>query len=197
MSPQLNHVILGLDGRRGGARDALEDLAHITQVVGVVRFRGGWSETLLDHLVDIDRIGNNVVTHALDGLSVGGVLVLEEEPIHYIVEDVVHGLLRVGLNINHVEVADITRRDVVATTTWGSHGSHKLNGSNDSEFLLIGIDFVPATVIHPLTEELDGRLCSIHLLLRHVEIIDENEALLAKGRSIDTLSALFHLAIDD
>lgn len=197
MCPQLDHVILGLDGLRGGARDALEDLAHITQVVGVVRFRRGRSEALLDHLVDIDRIGNNVVTHALDGFGVGGVLVLEEEPIHDIVEDVVHGLLRVGLNVNNIEMADIARRDVVATTTWGSHGSHKLNCSNDSEFLLIGIDFVPATVIHPLTEELNGRLCSVHFLLRHVEIINENEALLAKGRSIDTLSALFHLAIDD
>ena len=122
---------------------------------------------------------------------------LEEEPIHDIVEDVVHGLLRVGLNVNNVKVAHITRRDMVATTTWWSHGSRELNGDNSSELLLIGIDFVPATVVHPLTEELNWRLSSIHLLLRHVEIIDEDEALFAKGRSIDTLSALFHFTIDD
>jgi hypothetical protein len=56
MSPQLDHVIFGLNSLGGGAGDALEDLAHITQVIGVVRFGRGGSEALLDHLVDVDCV---------------------------------------------------------------------------------------------------------------------------------------------
>jgi hypothetical protein len=56
VSPKLDHVILCLDGLRGGTRDALEDLAHITQVIGVVGFCRSRSEALLDHLVNIDGI---------------------------------------------------------------------------------------------------------------------------------------------
>jgi len=56
MSPEFDHIILSLNSLGRGTRDTLEDLAHITQVVSVMRLGWGRAETLLDHLVDDNGI---------------------------------------------------------------------------------------------------------------------------------------------
>ncbi len=43
------------------------------------------------------------------------------------------------------------------------------------EFL--SIEIIPASVIHPLPEKLDGRLCAKLFFLRHVQVIDKNDNL--------------------
>ena len=41
-------------------------------------------------------------------------------------------------------------------------------------FKLFGVKVIPAAVIHPLSEQLNWRLCSIFLFLWHVQVIDED-----------------------
>ncbi len=50
-------------------------------------------------------------------------------------------------------------------------------------------------MIQILPDDLNRWLCAIRFLLRHVEIINENNAFLSNRRSIVPLSPLFHLAV--
>lgn len=42
----------------------------------------------------------------------------------------------------------------------------------------LGVKIIPSTIIHPLSEKLNWRLCAIFLFLRHVKIINENNNLI-------------------
>ena len=43
---------------------------------------------------------------------------------------------------------------------------------------------VPVSVVDPLSQQLDGRLCAVLLLGRHVQVVDKHDALLAQRRSV-------------
>jgi len=51
-------------------------------------------------------------------------------------------------------------------------------------------------MIQELSEELEWRLSTIFLLLGHIEIINEDDELLANGRAIDAFSPLLKLFIE-
>ena len=55
---------------------------------------------------------------------------------------------------------------------------------------------VPALLAEVLPQDLDRRLCSVLLLLRHVKIIHENDAFLSYWGSVDTLPSLLHFGVD-
>jgi hypothetical protein len=55
---------------------------------------------------------------------------------------------------------------------------------------------VPTFVIEVLADEFDGGLCSVLLLLGHVEVVDENNASFADGRSVDSLAQFVQFAVD-
>ena len=51
-----------------------------------------------------------------------------------------------------------------------------------------GFAVVPASEVHPLTQQLNGRLSSVHFQRRHVEIVDEEDQELAQRRSKHTFT---------
>ena len=51
-----------------------------------------------------------------------------------------------------------------------------------------GLAVVPATEVHPLSDEFDGGLGAVHLPRRHVEVVYEEDEVLAKGRAKHTLT---------
>ena len=51
-----------------------------------------------------------------------------------------------------------------------------------------GLAVVPATEVHPLSDEFDGGLGAVHLPRWHVEVVDEEDKVLAKGRAKHTLT---------
>ena len=55
----------------------------------------------------------------------------------------------------------------------------------------------PSCMVHVLAQQLNGWLSSILLHLRHVEVINQYDLLLAYGRSIHALAPLLQLAIND
>ena len=53
-----------------------------------------------------------------------------------------------------------------------------------------GLPVIPALVVHPLPQQLDGRLCPIHLHGRHVEVVNEEDKVLAQRRTKHTLASV-------
>ena len=63
---------------------------------------------------------------------------------------------------------------------------------------MLGIlEVVPAALVEHLTQDLDGRLSSVLLYFGHVQIVDEDNNLVAETGSENTVSSLVELAIDD
>ena len=55
----------------------------------------------------------------------------------------------------------------------------------------------PVSMVNELSEQFNGRLSTIDLLGRHVEVVHEDDGLLAHLRAKHTLSALVQLGHDD
>mmetsp|Transcript_43578 Transcript_43578/g.42079 ORF Transcript_43578/g.42079 Transcript_43578/m.42079 type:complete len:230 (+) Transcript_43578:847-1536(+) len=197
MRPQLYHVIFVPDGLWRGFGDSLEDLADISQVVGVMRLGWGGSEPFEDGFVGHEGGRDEAVLHVLDRLGVGGVRVRDEEPLHDIGEYMGQALMGVRLNIEHIKVPDVSGGDVISASSWGAHGRDELDGLDVSELPLLGVDVVPPAVVHPLPQELDRRLSPVDFLLGHVQIVHKDHSLLAQRRPIDALPPLLSLPIND
>jgi hypothetical protein len=147
MCPEFYHIILSLNCLRWCSRNSLEDFAHITKVISIMRLSRSRTEVLLDKLVNIYSVWNNTITHALNSLGIWRILVLKEEPFHHIVENIVHRFLRVGLNIKNIEVTHVTRRYMVAATTWRAHSRNDHCINDVSEGVLVITALVPAALV--------------------------------------------------
>ena len=90
---------------------------------------------------------------------------------------------------------DARRDDRSPSTRW-SHGGHEDNIHEPVKWLLLRLPIIPASMIQELSEELEWRLSTIFLLLWHIEIINEDDELLANGRTIDAFSPLLKLFIE-
>ena len=53
-----------------------------------------------------------------------------------------------------------------------------------------GFPVIPALVVHPLPQELDRRLCSVHLHGWHVEVINKKDKMLAQRRTKHSLASV-------
>ena len=87
-----------------------------------------------------------------------------------------------------MEAVDGARGDDSATASRVAHASDEL-GVFDILCALL-LEVIPEGVLHPLTEDLEGRLRAEHLLLRHVEVVDEDDESLATRRREGILSPL-------
>ena len=75
-------------------------------------------------------------------------------------------------------MSDISLRDKRPTTSGRAHRRDELNIYELHIGILLAV--VPARVVHPLPQNFNGRLGAVFLLRRHIEIIDEDDALLAE-----------------
>jgi hypothetical protein len=66
VSPELDHITLSFNGLGRCLGNTLEDLGHVSQVIGIVRLGRGWSELDLNHLVNCDCVVHNVVSLTFD-----------------------------------------------------------------------------------------------------------------------------------
>ena len=92
-------------------------------------------------------------------------------------------------------MADVAIRDSLLTAR-GLHGCTERDANELSEFF-VSAQLIPALVVHPLAKQLNRRLRAIALFLWHVEVIDEDDGVLAKFWAIDSFTTSIHVSIDD
>lgn len=92
-------------------------------------------------------------------------------------------------------MADVAVRNRLLTTR-RLHSCAERDTDELAEFF-ISYELIPALVVHPLAKQFDGRLCIVLLLLRHVEVIDEDDRALAEFGAPYTLTTSIHISIDD
>jgi hypothetical protein len=71
MSPQLNHVSISLNCLGACLRNSLEDLADVSQVIGVMTLGWSWSKSLRSLEINLDSSLNQVLLHILDAFAEG------------------------------------------------------------------------------------------------------------------------------
>mmetsp|Transcript_18602 Transcript_18602/g.54498 ORF Transcript_18602/g.54498 Transcript_18602/m.54498 type:complete len:373 (+) Transcript_18602:2517-3635(+) len=175
---------------RLGPQHSLKDAHEVAEVEHIVRFGRRRQEVRHGRAVEINGRIDNGAAEVLE-LALKAI----QEPRDDLAEDTSERLLSERHNRYHVEVPNKSRGDVVPPAARRAHGCHKLDVLDVLEDVRLGI--VPAAVVHPLAEELDGRLRAVGLLLRHVQVVHENRASNAMRRPEDELSPLVELALDD
>ena len=85
--------------------------------------------------------------------------------------------------------------NVTPSTSWWSHGGNEDDILNFHEWLFLLRSIIPTFVVHPLSKDLDWRLCTVNFLLGHIQIINEYDESFACWWSINTFSSLFKLLI--
>ena len=153
------------------------------------------AEPLLDLLVRLNGGDNHAILAALDANAVLVFSLRHEHPVHHIAEDSLERVITVRLNIDYVVVTDVAVSDRLLTAR-RLHGCTE-SDANELAEIFFANQFIPALVVHPLTEELDGRLSTVLLFLGHVEVIDKDDSILAEFGTPDTLTAPIHATIDD
>mmetsp|Transcript_74192 Transcript_74192/g.176934 ORF Transcript_74192/g.176934 Transcript_74192/m.176934 type:complete len:776 (-) Transcript_74192:1206-3533(-) len=190
VGPAPRQVVGGLHGLLVAPADAQMDLGQVPEVEGVVTLGGRRQHFGRHVLVELDR-----GLHHCVGGSRHSSGKFPEEPLHDALEDPLQTLLLKGCDENQVEVALVAARQKGPACTRRAHGANEDQVHQVPE--LGALPIVPTTGVHPLPQQLDGRLRVVLLLGRHVHVVDEQEALLSKGWAIRSLLALVQLAIDD
>ena len=188
MQPQLSIAIVLRYLVRFAHEDALEHLGHVAQVKRVVELGR-----------DGQHRAANLQVHVNGGLDcyrcfefvrgfTRGEVASEDR-----LEDLCQGLFCRLRHIDDLEVAHEARRQrLTSTTRWSSSADH-------TELLdLLPGELRPVVValhVDELSEQLNGRLCSIELFLWHVDIVDEDQALRVALEAVDITIALRNLGI--
>jgi len=108
--------------------------------------------------------------------------------VHDSGEDTSHGLITKLIDRDKVEMARKSRRDGIPATAWRSHRCHELNVLQKERGGVLLI--VPVAVVNVHAKQLNGRLCTILLHLRHIHVIHKEHSLFHHRRAEHSLPSL-------
>lgn len=93
-------------------------------------------------------------------------------------------------------MSNISHCDNVSPSHWRQHSSDEVDPTKMFEFFSLEVE--PASIVHPLTQKLNRRLSTINLFLRHIQVVDKDNYLVATlFRPVLTFTSPgAHLAID-
>mmetsp|Transcript_3271 Transcript_3271/g.5419 ORF Transcript_3271/g.5419 Transcript_3271/m.5419 type:complete len:273 (+) Transcript_3271:4098-4916(+) len=191
VGPQTDHL-QRIHHSSGRFRQTLEHLAHVAEVEGVVALGRRGQKLVPDPVVQLHR----GVDHSFGSLLVRLAEVLFQKRRKDGGEDSRNGPIRHLRERQEVEVAEKTVRHRVSASAGRTHRSDKL-GIHDGSEMAWRLPLVPTTMIEPLSEQLNRRLRKVLFALRHVEVVHEDDVLLADRRPKHAFSPLVHLGIDD
>lgn len=158
-----------------------------------------WSRPEHFHSLDIymDCLANYALFQGLYWLRERRGTLWDEKPVHDYIENSFESIILIRFNVNHIEMANVSWRDRISTITWWTHSSTESHIGKVSERSFRVLNVIPSFIVHPLPKQFDWWLCSVCSFLWHIQIINENYSLLSKSWTVDTLSLLFHISIND
>lgn len=83
-----------------------------------------------------------------------------------------------------------------SSSSRGSHGCNEHNVLDLHERLLFLSSIIPALVVHPLSKDLNWRLCTISFFLWHIEIVNEDGESFSSWWTVHALSSFLELFIE-
>lgn len=177
MGPKLDEITLSQERFVCCFGDSLENFREISQVIDIMRLRWRRKQFFgsLDLRVEFNSGVDNVILEIGDSLG-QSLRQVGEVPLEDSAEDLDERFSIEWLDIHQVEVPNVTHRHNVSTTDGRKHGCDKVDAAKVLE--LFGLEIVPTSVVHPLSQQFNRRLSAVLLLLRHVEIIDEDNNLI-------------------
>ena len=96
---------------------------------------------------------------------------------------------------DYIEVSGDTICNVLSSTTRRSHCSHKNDIFYLLEWFLFSFSIIPSFMIHPLSKNLYRGLSTIHLFLRHIQVINEDDKLLTRSGPKDPFPPFLKLRV--
>mmetsp|Transcript_103260 Transcript_103260/g.296492 ORF Transcript_103260/g.296492 Transcript_103260/m.296492 type:complete len:372 (-) Transcript_103260:221-1336(-) len=157
-----------------------------------MRLHRGREHVVLHALVDRDR---RVDDRRRELFEVLAKAVLREEARENRRKDAGHGRLRDIGEPHHGKVAEQARRDRVAAAARRGARATEDEVLHELEEKLGRV--IEAALVDKLTEELVRRLRTVCLEGRHVEVVNEEHHLFARGRSEEILTLLLELGLHD
>lgn len=118
-----------------------------------------------------------------------------KEPLQNSAENPLQRFIAEWNKIKQVKVPDVALGNTCSPSTRWAHRSHELHVDELAEGVLLAV--VPASVVHPLTQNFDRWLCAVRLLGGHVKVVYEDDACHPQRRAEHTLAALVKLRIDN
>jgi hypothetical protein len=192
VSPQQHQLLRLLEVVLRAQAHPLHHTREVAQVEGVVGLRRRRQQVGERALVRAHRRADD---RCREALVLGLEALFDEEPVQDRLEDELHRRLVERRERDDVEVAHVPRRDRVAPAARRAHRADEREVDEAAERVLFAV--VPARVIHPLAQQLDRRLRAVHLELRHVQIVDEDDGALPHRRAVHALPPLVELGVDD
>mmetsp|Transcript_8240 Transcript_8240/g.18063 ORF Transcript_8240/g.18063 Transcript_8240/m.18063 type:complete len:649 (-) Transcript_8240:407-2353(-) len=168
------------------ALERLGDVSHVERVVGL---GGRGAQFLQDGVVQLD--GGFDQTGAVE------LHLLLERPQEVGQdggEDESERVVRHVYVVDDVEVPVEAGRHVVAPAPGGPAGHHEYHIDDPPELQRLAV--IPAHVVEPLAQDLDGRLRAVLLLHGHIDVVHEDDELLARRGPVHALAALLRLRVD-
>mmetsp|Transcript_7377 Transcript_7377/g.32658 ORF Transcript_7377/g.32658 Transcript_7377/m.32658 type:complete len:813 (-) Transcript_7377:1941-4379(-) len=180
-----------------GEDQALEHLAELAHVEQVVELGGGWEHLGLDLVPEVDGDRHQLLG---GGDDVGGEHVRREASGDELTEDVVDG--RHGRK-RHVEDAEVplqTVGNIVLPAPRRVHRREVLHVDNHLHVSDGFLERVHAALFQELPDNLVGHLVTPVVHLRHGDVVDEHDELLARGRaersSLSLLNSALHRCLE-
>jgi hypothetical protein len=170
VTPKFNQMFFCVLVRLLSLVAALEDFADIAHVEHIMRLSRGGQELLRNTVKQLDSCNSKWVAKCLDFFREAVELCCSES-----FKNAFQVLFRWVDVINNMELGKHTWADFSTTTTWFSHSSDKLKST---DFILNNfVAIIPASIVNPLAEQFDWRLCTEGFLLWHVQVINKAESL--------------------
>ena len=175
-----------------GEDQALEHLAELAHVEQVVELGGGWEHLGLDLVPEVDGDRHQLFG---GGDDVGGEHVRREASGDELAEDVVDG--RHGRE-GHVEDAEVPLQTVGNIVLPAARRVHRREVDAIDNHLHVSDGFlqgVHAALFQELPDNLVGHLVTPVVHLRHGDVVDEHDELLARGRAERPTLSLLNSAL--
>ena len=114
---------------------------------------------------------------------------LTDPPVEYGAEDGLHARV---LHLDKAQMIEVPREasgDRIAAAAGRTHGAAEVDVDQVAE-LADRLAIVPALEVHPLADELNGRLGAVRLQRRHVQIVDEEHKVFAQRRTVYAFTSI-------
>ena len=173
MHPEADKLVFAAVLERSHHLNAVDNTSDVAQIEQIVRLGGRWAQVFLSKTEHIDGCFDDHLESSCSVLSSNAFfphMCLNNFDEDALQDDLIEGVARYD-----VEVASKARCYWVLSSSRWAHGSYEDDVSDLDKLIARVIEVVPLLMVHPLTQDLDRRLCTLRFNSWHVHVIDKDD----------------------